>query len=241
MQKVLIADSSEAFVSALTQQLKPYFHICSCCDGREALEMLLSHKPDILVLDLTLPGLDGLSILQTAFLKGVRPAVLVTVSIMGYYVDSSLEQLGVAYVMRKPCDVKATALRILEIAGCPNAPVISEPDNRERAEGMLQVLGFPSEHDNYPCVLETILAYADNPDQSFTKDLYPFVAEKLGGSWKRVEKAIRDLMDIAWSNGSEQVWRAFFPAVFKKEPRRPTNSVFIKQLAKMLDNTSKTD
>ena len=236
MQKLLIADSSESFTSALSQQLQHCFHVVSCNDGREALSMLLLNEIDILILDLTISGIDGISILKAAFSSGIRPTVVATVSITGYYINSSLEQLGVVYVMRKPCHVNATARRIIEISQYPKGAVNCEPDNRERAEGMLQVLGFKPQLHQYPFLLEALLLYKEDPKQSITKVLYPKVAKKLGGNWTRVEKSIRDLIKFVWTTRDEQIWKAFFPEnAYNDNLRAPSNKQFLHHLSDMLD------
>ena len=56
------------------------FRVTEAADGRETLDLLHAEKPDVLLLDLTMPGVDGWQVLEEAtangLLKGVRVAVL---------------------------------------------------------------------------------------------------------------------------------------------------------------------
>ena len=72
-RKLLIADGNEEFRRALAAELQGAYHVRCCDDGKEALSLLRSFAPDVLVLDLMLPGLDGISLLQSAAASGLVP------------------------------------------------------------------------------------------------------------------------------------------------------------------------
>lgn len=74
--KLLIADGNEEFRRALAAELQGAYHVRCCGDGKEALSLLRSFVPDVLVLDLMLPELDGISLLQSAASAGLCPMVL---------------------------------------------------------------------------------------------------------------------------------------------------------------------
>ena len=75
-RKVLIADSSEDFRCALADTLHGIYHIRTTADGNQAMQLLRSFLPDILIVDLMLPGLDGITLLQHSAESGIRPMVL---------------------------------------------------------------------------------------------------------------------------------------------------------------------
>ena len=115
MLKLLIADATEEFRLALARQVTGIYLVRCCADGRQALEMIDSFKPDVLVLDMLMPGLDGITILQRTAEMGINPVVLATTRLATEYVLESVGRLGVGYVMVKPCDVKATAARLKDL------------------------------------------------------------------------------------------------------------------------------
>ena len=94
-QKLLIADGTEDFRLALSEILQETYHVCSCQNGKEALALLRSFQPDVLVLDLMIPGLDGISLLQAASSEGICPMVLATTRVSNSYVLDSAYRLGV--------------------------------------------------------------------------------------------------------------------------------------------------
>ena len=86
--KLLIADAGEEFRLALAENARGFYRVRTAQEGKETLQLLLEFKPDILVLDMMLPGLDGVSILQSAADRGICPVVLaVTKFASDYLVD----------------------------------------------------------------------------------------------------------------------------------------------------------
>lgn len=104
--KVLIADGSEAFCGHLKnelQQLDGYDLVGTAADGEEAVRLLEATKPDILVLDLMLAKRDGISVLRYANAMDKPPVGLVTSGFITDYVAMTVSNLGVQYLMMKPC------------------------------------------------------------------------------------------------------------------------------------------
>ena len=141
MLKLLIADCSESFVDALCEQLDGVFDIAHCNDGRDVLPMLHDLSPDLLLLDMMLPGCDGITILESVSLMNERPVVLVVSRVFGFYVQDSLERLGVSYAMQKPCDVSYVCNRLTELAQYPKEQLIPAADEEETVRSMLRALG----------------------------------------------------------------------------------------------------
>ena len=82
MTNLLLADGSDEFRAALSQALADHFHVCCCKTGKEALEQALLSPPDIMVLDLMLPELDGLSLLEALHMANIFPVVLATTRLL---------------------------------------------------------------------------------------------------------------------------------------------------------------
>ena len=114
--KLLIADDGDEFRQALAETLSKSYIVRTCRSGNQALDLLRSFRPDILVADLILSELDGLTMLQLATDGGIRPKILVTSSHFSPYVQTALERLQVDYIMRKPCSVQAVACRVADFA-----------------------------------------------------------------------------------------------------------------------------
>jgi len=226
-QTLLIADSNGDFRSALREVLQNRYTIRCCETGKEALSILRSEHCDILILDLMLPELDGISLLQAAAREGISPMTLALSPFLNGYVLEMAVRLGVNYLIRKPCDVRAIAARTVDLSEGPR----QQPDRRAYVSALLIHFGICVKHDGYSYLLEAIVRMADNPLQGVTKELYPAVAAACGSSGKLVERSIRSALDAAWKHREDYpLWRHYFPP----SANRPTNSVFITRLAESL-------
>lgn len=228
-QKLLIADSNEAFRMALAEVLRGRYHVRCCQSGKEALTILRNEKCDILVLELMLPELDGISLLQAAAEEGIYPMVLAATRFINDYVLEAAKRLGVGYLMQKPCDVHATAARIADLSRRLQPPV-RKKDPRTFVSTQLLSLGISTKHDGYAYLQDAVLLMADDPRQSVTKVLYPAVAAVYGCNGKLVERSIRSALDSAWKHRDNKLWQQYFPF----NDKRPTNTMFITRLAENL-------
>lgn len=234
VRKLLIAEGTEEFRLALADALKGKYYVRSCREGNEAKELLHSFGPDILVLDLMLPGLDGISLLEQTADAGIRPMVLATTRLMSDYVVDSLERLGVGYVMLKPCDLKSTVDRITDLNQRLRQPLLTLPDPRTHVSNILLALGIPTKLRGYGYLREAVLLMARNPGQSITKELYPAVGARCSCAGTHVERSIRSAIAAAWNHRDEQIWRSYFPPDGDGNLQRPTNAAFICRLADSL-------
>ena len=111
MRKLLIAESDDALRSALTQQLRRTWDITVCSDGSTVIELLPTLRPDAMILNLNLPNMDGLYILQQT--AACLPRIVV--GIAGFcndYVSQASRELGLSYMFRKPCLPHVVAARL---------------------------------------------------------------------------------------------------------------------------------
>ena len=117
---VLIADSADDFCTALTAALQHadgFQVVGTASDGEQAIRMVEERKPDVLVLDLMLSKKDGISVLKAVSGMERRPITLATSVFVTQYVSAAAANLGVRYLMLKPCDMTALVERLEEIRG----------------------------------------------------------------------------------------------------------------------------
>ena len=238
-QKLLIAEGNEEFRLALCDALQGAYYVRSCGDGQEAMSLLRSFCPDILVLDLMISGLDGISLLQNATAAGICPMVLATAKFISPYISESAERFGIEYLMRKPCDLRATVARIADLSQRVRQPLLSHPDPRSQISNMLLSLSVATKRHGYAYLREGVLLIARNPDLSMTKELYPMVAAICDGtgnakSGKNVEHAIRTAIMQAWEERDDRIWQLYFSPGPDGIISRPSNAAFITRLADSL-------
>ena len=231
MLKLLIAEGTEAFRLALAENLKELYNVRVCQEGNEALEMICSFHPDLLVLDLMLPGLDGISILQRAAQMGVEPVVLATTGLFTEFIAAGASRMNISYMMVKPCDVGAATARLLELTEGLEAPSLTQPDLRTEVSNLLLTLGVPTNLRGYSYLRDAILAEIRQPGQQMTKALYPDVGKPYGASGVQVERSIRDAVGKAWLRRNDAQWAQYFPVDAGGQIAKPSNAVFICTLA----------
>ena len=229
MRKLLIADSNEDFRTALAAVLSGQYHVLCCRSGTEALAILHQERPDILVLDLMLPELDGLTLLERISAQGICPMVLAATPILSDYVFSCAQRLRIEYLVRKPCDMDAIASRVRDLSCRLKAPE-SKTDPVAFVTGRLLSLDISTKHNGFSYLREAILLMSKDPAQSVTKMLYPEVARICGCHKDNVERSIRTALERAWERRNMEKWQLYFP----NASQRPSNAVFISRLAEAL-------
>lgn len=240
-RKLLIAESADEYRKALAEFLENDYEIRTCQEGHDALEMLHTFDPHILLLDLMLPGLDGISLLYQAEAAGLHPVVLATTRYTNDYVIQSMQRLGVGYIMVKPCDVKATAERLADLNGNLQLSEGAKPSPSGVVSNLLLRLSMPTKLLGYTYLQMGILELAKAPSLMITKELYPAIAAKCGTKAGRVERCIRNALDTAWAKRDEQVWRMYFPPLPDGTLKKPSNGELLTRLAAWMRTNSDFD
>lgn len=229
MPKLLIADYNEDFRLALAQALREQFQVQSCGTGTEALEILRREFFDVLVLDLMLPEIDGLTLLEQICDLGIFPRVLAFDPLLSPYVQDSLQRLGVSYGMRKPCELAAVTRRIIDLCQNPILPIYHNQLEARTAE-LLNTLNFRSNHDGFDYLCKGIPLLVTDPAQKLSKELYPAIGKLFSHSGENIERSIRNAIEVAWANRDKETWAAYFPNL----RRKPTNALFLSTMVKQL-------
>lgn len=237
MKRILIADSSEEFRASLQEYLQDTYLVKVCREGNEALQLMESFKPDVLILDMLLPGVDGMTVLQRAVDSGLRTTVLATIRFASDYMIDAMGRLGVGYVMRKPCELSAVAVRLEDMLSdeSEEANEVTRPDLSTLVDNALREMSFQSYKHGYPVMREALAEAIRNPGQQVTKTLYPTVGKLYGCTGEQVEHIIRRNINQAWDYRDQAVWDRYFAtrpgaAVTKC----PSNKVFLEVAASII-------
>ena len=241
---VFIADSAEEFCSSLSAALKAadgFQIIGTASDGEQATRMILEKSPDFLVLDMMMPGKDGVGILKAISALEKKPIILATSFFTSEYMASNATSLGVRYLMMKPCDISAVVERLVEFRGGENQRIISmrRPDKNSietMVTGIIHEIGVPAHIKGYQYLREAIIIAVEDMDviNAITKVLYPQVAKTFQTTPSRVERAIRHAIEVAWDRGDLDTLQKFFGYTVNSTKGKPTNSEFIALIADKL-------
>ena len=225
MKKLLIAEYSEEMAQALLEILEDSFHIETCVDGDTALELLHTFQPDIVLMNMMLPGKDAITVLQKSVHK--PPFIFVHSHFANPYIERKLSELGISMLLLSPTP-STLSVRLLELA--KDDQNILQPVE-EQLTALLYALRFPTYREGYRQLIQAIIKYREDPHQHMTKELYPHVAQVCGcKSAEAVEHSIRSVIQQAWDHRDPAVWQQYLPNCHK----RPSNKEFISQMAYLL-------
>lgn len=230
-QTLLIADGTEAFRTDLANSLQDRFTVFCCQDGAAAKEFVKNHQPDIIVLDLMLSELDGISFLYRVAESGLRPRVLATTRLDTPYIVETAQRLGVDYLIKKPCAPQTVAERVQDLARFLHPKICEYTDPSLLTNELMVSLGCPPKLRGFPQLQEAIVLAAQNEDAPVTKLIYPTIANRFKTTPVQVERAIRNVIAAAWENRDTAAWQQYFPPEQKDGRRRPSNGTFITCLA----------
>lgn len=252
---VLIADDNFEFGDLLNKLISRYDDICVvgvARDGLQTIDMVNSLSPDIVILDIIMPNLDGIGVLEKiSVMELKKKPQFVILSAIGQ--ERSIQkaiELGVEYYIVKPFDIDVLVLRIRQIYqdkqkfqfSCIKNTYRHEIADEEQTEPVLELEvevtklmyeeGIPPNLSGYQYIREAIIQTVNN-SKSFnpvTKVLYPEIACKYNTTPQKVERSIRNAIKIAWDRKNPH-FISNFPAIVKKSKSRPTNSEFIAVMA----------
>lgn len=229
MSKILIANQDKTFLNALKEHLAVLHEVKTCSDGRMVLELCQQTTPDLLVIDLEMPYLDGITTLHLLHDSGHTPNVLVISGcLFSGYVAQTLTKLGISFMLPKPCTIEAVAAMVYEIVG-QRCDCESEAD--EEIGRLLLLMGLLPNLNGHKYLNMAISLVRDDSSLQVTKTVYPVIAEKFRVSDSSVERAIRGCIHSAWKKRDTGIWSMFFSLNRDGIVPCPTNSQFISRLA----------
>ena len=175
-QKILIVDDDENIAELISLYLaKECFDTKIVGDGESALEMIKTYQPNIMLLDIMLPGIDGYEVLREVRKSSNLPIIML--SAKGETFDKVLGlELGADDYIVKPFDAKEVVARIKAIARRVSAAP-AETEVREVRYDKLSVNMTRYELrvngkvvDTPPKELELLFYLASNPNRVYTRD-----------------------------------------------------------------------
>lgn len=208
-------------------------------DGREALSLLRRCQPDVLLLDLIMPGLDGIGVLEQLPGLGLpkRPKVIVFTSVSAESLANQVLSLGADYYIIKPFQPEMLCTRIWQVVHEPGtSPHCRPPSLVEAVNRLLHRLGVPPEFKGAGYLREAVLLVLEDERNlaEVTKRLYPNVGQRFGVSAAVVERNLRHVIEHTWTYGNVEALYTVFGATVRADSGKPTNSSFIARLADLV-------
>jgi len=256
---VVIADDNKEFCNILNDYLLNQRDIVVtgvAKDGIEALKLIQEKRPDLVVLDIIMPHLDGLGVLERLNAMNIDPLPrIIVLSAVGQdKITQRAITLGADYYVVKPFDMDVFTKRIRQmfnntISGEQTRKTASlietedinirrnEPlDLESEITNIIHEIGVPAHIKGYMYLREAISMVVNDVEllSAVTKELYPSIAKKYNTTASRVERAIRHAIEVALSRGQVETINRIFGYTIHNGKGKPTNSEFIAMVADKL-------
>lgn len=250
--KVVVADDNKEFSNIISKYLTSVegFEVVGLAkDGIEALNLVREKNPDILILDIIMPHLDGLGVLEHLEEEDFKTKVVVLSAVGQDTITQKAIELGASYYVVKPFDLEIFVKRLKDISNIKyetekidsNESQIRNTKKDEKSmetkiTKMIQEVGVPAHIKGYVYLREAISMVIEDMDYlgAVTKELYPSVAAKHNTTPSRVERAIRHAIEVAWNRGKIDTIDKIFGYTVNNHRGKPTNSEFIALIADKL-------
>ena len=252
--KIGIADDNREFCEILVdffEEKEEIEVVFSCHDGIKTLENIKSKKPDILILDMVMPHLDGLGVLEEINNTELDkyPKTIVLSAVGQEPITQKAIGLGAEYYIVKPFNLDILMKRINQLSGVykeenkvqyARAIVNEDNDDAKRLEiditNIIHEIGVPAHIKGYHYLRDAIIMVVEDIELlgAVTKELYPAIAKLNKTTPSRVERAIRHAIEVAWNRGRLETINNLFGYTVQNDKGKPTNSEFIAIIADKL-------
>ncbi len=250
---VAIADDNERMVRLLKSIVgsdEELQVVGTANDGEEAYDMIKKKEPDVVLLDIVMPKLDGLGVMNKVNNDSTirkAPAFIMISAIGQEKITEDAFELGAEYFIMKPFDNDMVLSRIKRVRERHEAKKeqsrkvnayekLKEPSEvnlESDVTNIIHEIGVPAHIKGYQYLREAIIMSVNDIEMlnSITKILYPTIAKKFQTTPSRVERAIRHAIEVAWSRGKMDTIDELFGYTIHNGKGKPTNSEFIALIA----------
>lgn len=243
--KVAIADDNREFADIMQEYLsqQPDINLVGVAhNGEEILNIIDDKKPDVVILDIIMPHLDGIGVLERVnMMDGKRPKVIMLTALGHENITQRVVELGADYYILKPFKMDVLMNRIRQLVNTvtsqrPAAQTIKARPLDVEVTNIIREIGIPAHIKGYQYLRDAIMMIINDIELlgAVTKVLYPMIAEKYSTTPSRVERAIRHAIEVAWSRGNMDMINRLFGYTVKLEKGKPTNSEFMAMIADKL-------
>lgn len=250
---VAIADDNERMVQLLDNIVssdKDLEVVGRAGNGEDLVNIIRQKEPDVVLLDIIMPKVDGLSVMQkinqdTGIKK--RPAFIVITAIGQEKITEDAFELGADYYILKPFDNEMVLSRIKHVRkerernfaevrkvnAYESKSEYMERNLETDVTNIIHEIGVPAHIKGYQYLRDAIIMSVNDMEMlnSITKILYPMIAKKHQTTPSRVERAIRHAIEVAWSRGKMDTIDELFGYTVNGGKGKPTNSEFIALIA----------
>lgn len=246
---VAVADDNERILELLGEIVnsdKELNLVGKANNGEDMVQIIKRKEPDVVLLDLIMPKMDGLSVMDFVNADKTvkkRPEFIVVTAVGQERITEDAFQRGASYYIMKPFNNEVLLNRIKSVRVSPKregqahtvaeSPAKAQENLESHVTNMIHEIGIPAHIKGYHYLRDAIMMAVEDMDvlSAITKILYPTVAKKHQTTSSRVERAIRHAIEVAWSRGKLDTLDELFGYTVSNGKGKPTNSEFIALIA----------
>lgn len=256
--RILVVDGDVSEAEELEVRLQKDFDVVeTALDGIKAVDSIVTQKPDVVLIDIMLPYIDGIGVIERCrecMEYDQLPVFIVLTSIGTEKLIECVNHMDIDYCMMRPFQYEVLSHRIKQVAKIKgldqkitqkeirferkdHKTVVDYDFNvKQDVTKIIRDLGIPAHIKGYQYIREgIIMAIEDiNMMNYITKLLYPSIAKKYKTTSSSVERAIRHAIEVAWSRGKVELLEEMFGYTISAGKGKPTNSEFIALIADKL-------
>lgn len=251
--KVAIADDNERILQVIEELIGTDDElelVGKAKNGEETIEIIKEKQPDLVILDIIMPKMDGLTVMEKVLKDGNMskiPTFVVMSAIGQENITEDAFAKGASYYIMKPFNHETFMNRIKCIKSnsgkkYQNAKIINPLESKEKyieknletdVTDIIHEVGVPAHIKGYHYLRDAIMMSVEDADMlnAITKQLYPTIAKKNSTTSSRVERAIRHAIEVAWNRGNMDMVYELFGYTISADKGKPTNSEFIAMIA----------
>ncbi len=221
-------------------------------NGKEAIEIIEEKKPDVAIIDIIMPYIDGLGVLEAVkqMKKEDRPICIMTSPIGNERIVQQAIELGAEYFFKKPFDLENMITLIRRFTSSNALSNVEYNLEQQYKQGVIDInkkeelevvvtkiihqIGIPAHVKGHSYIREAIIMRVNDisdikETDKVTKILYPKIANKFKTKPSCVERAIRNAIEIAWDRKQQNQIRVeeIFGNTILSTKGKPTNREFI--------------
>lgn len=248
---VAIAEDNPQMLNLLNNMLEEEngFRVVGKADnGSDAYDMIMKTEPDLVLMDVIMPKLDGISVMEKVKKERMGrkiPSFIMVTAAGNDQVTRDAFRLGASYFIMKPFEKELLMEKIRRVCAGSEKPAIHAENGkvnpymdrneyiRQNLENdvtrLLHEIGIPAHIKGYQYLRDAIAISVEEEEilVSVTKVLYPTIAKRHNTTSSRVERAIRHAIEVAWTRGRLDTIHELFGYTISNGKGKPTNSEFI--------------
>ncbi len=259
--KIVLIDDNKDFCNLIAEYLEKQENLSiigEAHNGEEGLKLIKEKKPDLILLDIIMPKLDGVGVMeeinQLDMKKNMK--IMILTAFGQEELTKRMVSLGADYYIMKPFDLNTLLERIKQVttesppdiennaaqkkiieninnSNSRKKETLEKVDLNVQITKLLHKLGVPAHIKGYLYLRKAIELVIKDIELigAVTKKLYPKVAESYNTTPNRVERAIRHAIEVTWKRGNISVLNEYFGATVSPNSGKATNSQFIAKIA----------